>query len=268
MRPERFPGVNPPRGGEVLLDTNALLLPGQTHLDIFEALDDLGYTRRVVPGPVAREVSHLARSRGREGSAARVALGLLEHCEILPASPASAAKGADSALLALARERGAAVFTLDRNLKRRLLAQGTPVVHPRGERILDVASPAPRKPQTAGFSLLHPPDSPMAPRNPRPPGLQTPKAAADDLQRLARTLFQAPGKNPYILREFNNMAIANLEDLVKNLDKFNEQSAVWLANWVEYLGDPILAYRLRQTPARFRAVVEERYRQLQRASNR
>ena len=122
---------------KVLLDTNGLMVPGEFGVDVFEELERLGYRRFLVLRPVLRELeslSRLADSR-RDRIAARIGLLLAEGCEIVEASG-----GADEALIAIAEETGAAVFTNDRELKKKLSTRGVTVIHLRQRRRLEIAN--------------------------------------------------------------------------------------------------------------------------------
>ena len=121
---------------KVLLDTNGLMVPGEFGVDVFEELERLGYRRFLVLRPVLRELeslSRLADSR-RDRIAARIGLLLAEGCEIVEASG-----GADEALLDLALKTGAAVFTNDKELKKKLSTRGVTVIHLRQRRRLEIA---------------------------------------------------------------------------------------------------------------------------------
>jgi len=122
---------------KVFLDTNALMVPGQFGLDVFKELERLGYRRFLVPRPVLHELESLARlaDSRRDRTAARVGLGLAGGCEIVEASGE-----ADETLVDLALETGAAVFTNDKELKKKLSTRGVTVIHLRQRRRLEIAS--------------------------------------------------------------------------------------------------------------------------------
>ena len=121
----------------VLLDTNALMVPEQFGVDIFAELERLGYYQFLVPTPVLRELRALANLADgkKDRLAAKVALGLAERCEII-----EAAGEADQVLLELALKTDAAVFTNDKELKKKLSSRGVTVVHLRQRRYLKIAS--------------------------------------------------------------------------------------------------------------------------------
>ncbi|KUK43774.1 MAG: PIN domain-containing protein [Methanothrix sp.] len=122
---------------KVLLDTNAIMVPGQFGLDILDELERLGYHRFLVPRPVLRELEALARVADSGGNriAARIGLELAKGCEIVEAFGE-----ADAALVDLALKTGAAVFTNDKELKKKLSTRGVTVIHLRQRRRLEIAS--------------------------------------------------------------------------------------------------------------------------------
>ncbi len=78
---------------------------------------------------------------------------------------------------------------------------------------------------------------------------------------LARRLFDPEGKNPYI---FNGKPLKNLKDLKDYLVAFTGREALWVAAWLEYLGDKELARRIRRKPGEFKDTIFKRYRELKR----
>jgi rRNA-processing protein FCF1 len=95
---------------KIVLDTNALMAPVQSGVDIFSDLATLDFDEFIVPSGVVRELERLASSgRGADQNAARVAISLLDRC----------------------RMTGAAVLTNDAELKARLLDNGVSVVYVR-----------------------------------------------------------------------------------------------------------------------------------------
>ncbi len=121
----------------VLLDTNALMVPEQFGVDIFTELERLGYYLFLVPAPVLRELRALAKLADgkKDRLAARIGLGLAKKCKTV-----EALGEADLVLLDLALEMNAAVFTNDKELKKKLSSRGVTVVHLRQRRYLEIAS--------------------------------------------------------------------------------------------------------------------------------
>lgn len=109
----------------VLLDANALLMPFQFSVDLEGELERLlGAAEVRVPDAVLREVEGLAATDPQ----ARAALQLAARYPTLPVE----GRG-DEALLQAARTHGAAVLTNDADLRRRLRAEGLPVIYLRGK---------------------------------------------------------------------------------------------------------------------------------------
>ncbi len=80
---------------------------------------------------------------------------------------------------------------------------------------------------------------------------------------FAARMFMPEGKNPYYKGQ---MAIRNLEDLDKNLNAFDPSEAPWVADWIEYLGDPTTAARIRKTPTEFKNIIHQRREELRRVA--
>ena len=84
------------------------------------------------------------------------------------------------------------------------------------------------------------------------------------LKEISRNLFYPFRKEPYCL---NNVGIKNLEELFKNLEKFealpkDEQvnaKRIWVPDWIEHLGDHTLAKELRSNPEKFAEIIGKRY---------
>jgi hypothetical protein len=120
---------------KVIIDTNALMVPEQFGVDIFNELQRLGYVQWIVPAQVLGELRSLATKadKGRDKIAARVALGLSERCHIVGEDNFDA----DQAIEELAISEGAAVFTNDKALKKRLFSKGITVIYLRQGRYLE-----------------------------------------------------------------------------------------------------------------------------------
>ncbi|MDY6865465.1 MAG: DNA-binding protein [Halobacteriota archaeon] len=119
----------------VIIDTNALMIPANFNLDIFSELERLGFEEFIVPNAVVRELEGLqSKLKGREKIAARVALTLLNRCEIVEVDGY-----ADDVIMKLSKEKDAAVFTSDIELKRRLISSGVTVVYLRQQKYLSTS---------------------------------------------------------------------------------------------------------------------------------
>ena len=123
------------------LDTNALMMPVEMDVRLFDELDRvLGGYEPVTARAVVEELRKLSESgMGEEAMAASVGLDLAnERCRIVEASESYA----DDAIVDLA-EAGTFqyVVTNDGPLKDRLLALGVPVIGLRGQNKLAVTQP-------------------------------------------------------------------------------------------------------------------------------
>jgi len=121
----------------VLLDTNALLMPAQFGIDLYDELMALfGDFEPIVLEEVIGELSGLARGRGRDAAAARVGLVMARRSKVVPSG--SAAERVDDRVIEYARQEGCIVVTNDRELRNTLLAGGIDVVSMRRERTLEL----------------------------------------------------------------------------------------------------------------------------------
>ena len=123
----------------VVLDTNALMMPVEANVRVFEELDRLlSDPTCVVPEAVLAELAKLADGAGEAATAASVGRDLAQRCS----TRATAAAYADDAVCELAQADDVThVVTNDRPLKRRLLDAGVPVICLRGENKLAITQP-------------------------------------------------------------------------------------------------------------------------------
>ncbi|KAF5056065.1 PIN like domain protein [anaerobic digester metagenome] len=121
----------------VLLDTNALLMPAQFGVDLYDELLALfGDFEPIALEEVVGELSGLARGRGRDAAAARVGLALVRRSTVVPSG--STAEGVDNRVIEYARREGCTVVTNDRELRNALLREGVDVVSMRGQKTLEL----------------------------------------------------------------------------------------------------------------------------------
>ena len=124
------------KGLSVIIDTNALMAPAQSGVDIFSELERLGFRRFLVPMGVIEELKNLcAQSGGKEKNAARIALSLTERCEVLAAETT---ESVDGSILKLAEKSHASVLTNDRELKEKLKSRGIRLVYLRQKKKLEL----------------------------------------------------------------------------------------------------------------------------------
>jgi len=127
------------------MDTNALMMPVECDLRVFEEVERLlaetagsgGGVRYLVPEPVVEELRSLADGGGTEGIAASVGLDLVDRCRVV----ATEASYADDAVVELA-SRADLVVTNDRPLRDRLLSRDVSVIGLSGENTLVVTRPS------------------------------------------------------------------------------------------------------------------------------
>ncbi|HOC83954.1 MAG TPA: nucleotide-binding protein [Methanoculleus sp.] len=121
----------------ILLDTNALLMPAQFGVDLYDELLALfGDFEPIALEEVVGELSGLARGRGRDAAAARVGLALVRRSTVVPSG--STAEGVDNRVIEYARREGCTVVTNDRELRNALLREGVDVVSMRRQKTLEL----------------------------------------------------------------------------------------------------------------------------------
>ncbi|MHC1592920.1 MAG: type II toxin-antitoxin system VapC family toxin [Methermicoccaceae archaeon] len=120
---------------KVVLDTSILMLVHTHGVDVLSELERIGFAEAVAPECVLSELRGLARGKGKNGVAARVALALAERC-----TPHPSLRGVptDDCLLGIAQELSAALATSDAELKKRARERKIVVVEMRGLDHLDV----------------------------------------------------------------------------------------------------------------------------------
>ncbi|MHB9287264.1 PIN domain-containing protein [Halobacteriales archaeon Cl-PHB] len=114
----------------VLLDTNALMMPVECNVRLFDELERvLDDTECVVPAAVVDELEKLQDGAGEEATAASVGRDLADRCAV----EETAADYADDAVVELARTgEFSHVVTNDEPLQARLRAESVPVIGLRG----------------------------------------------------------------------------------------------------------------------------------------
>jgi len=138
---------------EVIVDTNALLIPGEFGVDIFEELERLGYVHIIVPRMVLTELDRLRQRpglKGKEKIAANVGYSLIRkytdtseqerrslRCTISIEEGEKGEEDTDEMIAALALKRKAAVLTNDEELRTKLSQAGIATVYLRGKNRLE-----------------------------------------------------------------------------------------------------------------------------------
>jgi hypothetical protein len=126
----------------VILDTNALMMPVELDIRVFDELDRLvGDADLVVPRAVVAELEKLGEAgNGEEATAASVGRDLAARCRVADTE----ASYADDAVVELAAGDGDAAdyaVTNDRPLRDRLLERGVRVIGLRGRTTLEITEP-------------------------------------------------------------------------------------------------------------------------------
>ncbi len=121
----------------VVLDTNALMMPAQFGIDLFSGLTELlGAYNALIPAEVVYELRGLTSGTGKNSAAARFGLTVARRCSLLP--PRDEAVSVDDKVVINAREFNAVVVTNDRGLRKKLSDRGIPVVVLRSRRRLEL----------------------------------------------------------------------------------------------------------------------------------
>lgn len=111
----------------VLLDTNALMMPSQFRIDLFEELRDLlGAYEPVVLVEVVEELRRLSEGHGKDAAAARLGLEISRKCTIVESG--SDEGTVDGRISGYAGQHGGMVLTNDRALRNQLLIQRIQVI--------------------------------------------------------------------------------------------------------------------------------------------
>jgi rRNA-processing protein FCF1 len=125
---------------KVILDSNALFVPLQFKIDIFDDLEQLlkRSFKLILLSPIKREIEALAeKSSAKMRKNALFALKLAEKCSYVEVdTPASVL--ADDVIVEIAGEWKSPVFTNDRQLRKRLRDISVPVIYVRQKSRLEI----------------------------------------------------------------------------------------------------------------------------------
>jgi rRNA-processing protein FCF1 len=114
---------------KVVIDTNGFMIPGQFGIDLFSELERLGFDTFLITRASVRELERIcSHGRGKDASAARIALSLLGRCTVIEKEGF-----ADDMILDLAVDMNAPVLSNDIELKKRLCSKGVTIVQLRGK---------------------------------------------------------------------------------------------------------------------------------------
>jgi uncharacterized protein len=123
---------------KVILDANALMMPAQFQVDIFDELRSLlGSYEPVVLSGVINELSGLSREKGRDGAAARCGLALGEKCTLVETGDLKS-ESVDAQVIEYAARNSCIVVTNDRRIRDALFARGIGVISLRNQKKLEL----------------------------------------------------------------------------------------------------------------------------------
>ena len=123
---------------KVLLDANALMMPAQFQIDLFDELRMLtgAFEAVVLPG-VLQELNGLTRAKGRDGAAARCGLTLADQCTVVRNADLKA-ESVDAQMIEYAAQNKCLVVTNDRRVRDALFAQDIGVISLRNQKKLEI----------------------------------------------------------------------------------------------------------------------------------
>lgn len=131
MSPESKPIKKPLK---VILDSNALFVPLQFKIDIFEELEKLLNMKfeLILLSPIRRELENLAEiGSPKMQKNASYALKMAEKCKLVELDEKIDGSSPDDVIVRVAREWKSLVFTNDRELRKRLRNINVPVIYVR-----------------------------------------------------------------------------------------------------------------------------------------
>jgi hypothetical protein len=123
---------------KILLDANALMMPAQFQIDLFDELCTLlGAVEPIVLSGVLRELTGLSLAKGRDGAAARHALILGEKCTIVESGELES-ESVDAQMIEYATRNTCMVVTNDRRIRDALFTRGLGVISMRKQKKLEI----------------------------------------------------------------------------------------------------------------------------------
>ena len=123
---------------KVLLDANALMMPAQFSIDLFDELRQLvGAFEPLVLESVVRELAGISSGQGRDAAAARYALVVAQQCTTVHLKELSF-HPVDEQVVDYAQKNGCLVVTNDRRLREMLLSRSIGVISMRKQKRLEL----------------------------------------------------------------------------------------------------------------------------------
>lgn len=123
------------------MDSNALFVPLQFKIDIFEELKKLLNMKfeLILLSPIRRELEKLAENGSpKMRKNASYALKMAEKCKLVELDEKIAGSSPDDVIFQVAREWKSLVFTNDRELRKRLRNINVPVIYVRQKSRLEI----------------------------------------------------------------------------------------------------------------------------------
>jgi rRNA-processing protein FCF1 len=123
---------------KILLDANALMMPAQFQIDLFDELCTLlGAFEPIVLSGVLLELTGLSLSKGRDGAAARHGLVLGKKCTIVESRELES-ESIDAQMIEYAARNACLVVTNDRRIRDALFTRGLTVISMRKQKKLEI----------------------------------------------------------------------------------------------------------------------------------
>lgn len=126
----------------VILDSNALFVPLQFNIDIFEEVEELLNNKCdfILLSPIRRELETLAeKGSPKIRRKASFALKMAEKCKVIDdLDEEYAGSPPDEVVLQVARDWSCPVFTNDKTLRKKLRNINVPVIYVRGKSRLEI----------------------------------------------------------------------------------------------------------------------------------
>ena len=126
---------------KIIMDSNALFVPLQFKIDIFEQIDKLLNMRfeLILLSPIRRELEKLAKKgSSKMQKNASYALKMAEKCKLIELDEKRPDSSPDDSIFQAAREWNSPVFTNDRKLRKRLRDINVPVIYVREKSRLEI----------------------------------------------------------------------------------------------------------------------------------
>jgi len=123
---------------KILLDANALMMPAQFQIDLFDELRILvGGFEPVVLSGVINELTGLSQVKGKDGAAARCALMLAQKCTLVESEDLDS-RTVDAQVIEYTTRNDCLVVTNDRRIRDALFVRGIGVISMRKQKKLEI----------------------------------------------------------------------------------------------------------------------------------